>query len=776
MADLRSAALSYTRRGWPVFPLVPRDKVPTGGSSGLKEATTNPNLVERWWDGEPELNVGLATGKDMGVWVLDVDGAEGSASLTKLEEELGALPETLDAQTGGGGRHLYFAYPKGREVRNRANVRPGIDVRGEGGYVVAPPSIHKSGLPYMWTSGDTPRGKIAHAPKAWLDLVAPPRPAPWQQVDPRPVRVLNVNTKGPIVERAKLYLAECEPAVQGSGGHNALLWAARALVVGFLLDDATALDLLWSEFNPRCRPPWDESSQKDRRDLERKVGEARRTPGSKPPGWLLDEYGLRDTEAELRKIARGATSAEALMASALKRAREVPIPAEVVEVARELEESGEVDALPARAARVPFPVEHLPGPIQEFVRQAAESHQVDESFLALPCLVVAAAAMGNAWRLKVKEGYVVPTTIWGALIAPSGSNKSAPLRDVVSPLREVLPQGQLEGAMLNPQGQMVMGDSTIEAVVEVMDDNPRGVLSFRDEIGGWVASFDKHRKKGSASADEAAWLEFWNAQKLEINRKTGDKKHIEIPSASACLLGGIQPGMLSRCFNASHFDSGLMSRILVTCPPRRVAYWSESVVKLAVRETWREAILWLRSRPFAGLHPLQGQYLPHMVEFSHEARVFHAGASHATSAAMDRTDVTDVERSFMSKGQETMRRLALVHHGLKLACGERQIRLTVDLDSVQAGVAWSGWCLEEQLRVYGFGTSEARRKVAEELANVVRRRRKDRTVKARDVQNLKPRKIRTAKEARDAMAGLVEFGLGDWLSEKRRAVVVREAE
>lgn len=143
-------ALEYAERGWPVFPLKPREKVPMSGSHGFKEATTNANLIERAWDRWPDANIGLATGAAAGIWVLDVDGEEGEASLNKLMEELGLLPETLVAQTGGGGHHYYFAWPQGREVRNKANLRPGIDVRGEGGYVVLPPSIHPSGRPYTW--------------------------------------------------------------------------------------------------------------------------------------------------------------------------------------------------------------------------------------------------------------------------------------------------------------------------------------------------------------------------------------------------------------------------------------------------------------------------------------------------------------------------------------------------------------------------------------------------------------------------------------------------
>ena len=149
MPTLLEAALSYARRGWRVFPLSPRSKVPRKGSSGFKDATTDPLTIKRWWAKEPESNIGIATGTDSGIWVLDVDGDVGSKSLTELEAELGERPDTLDQQTGGGGSQLFYSYPQGREIRNKQALRPGIDVRGEDGYVVAPPSVHPSGRRYM---------------------------------------------------------------------------------------------------------------------------------------------------------------------------------------------------------------------------------------------------------------------------------------------------------------------------------------------------------------------------------------------------------------------------------------------------------------------------------------------------------------------------------------------------------------------------------------------------------------------------------------------------
>ena len=116
---------------------------------GVKDATSDPKVIERWWSLSlfPEANIGIATGQ--GLYVIDLDGDAGEAAWAKLESEHGAAP-SLSARTGGGGRHIYFS-AIGLRLRNTASrVAPRIDTRGEGGYVLAPPSSHASGRPYAW--------------------------------------------------------------------------------------------------------------------------------------------------------------------------------------------------------------------------------------------------------------------------------------------------------------------------------------------------------------------------------------------------------------------------------------------------------------------------------------------------------------------------------------------------------------------------------------------------------------------------------------------------
>ena len=161
--DLARAALEYAERGWVVVPL----HTPSAGgcscgwvgcaspakhprtTHGLKDASRDPAMIRDWWNIWPEANIGIVTGPESGILALDVDGKPGEESLADFARGGSRLPDTYTVHTGGGGRHLYFLCPEGTEVRNsQSRIAPGLDIRGRGGYVVAPPSLHASGARY----------------------------------------------------------------------------------------------------------------------------------------------------------------------------------------------------------------------------------------------------------------------------------------------------------------------------------------------------------------------------------------------------------------------------------------------------------------------------------------------------------------------------------------------------------------------------------------------------------------------------------------------------
>jgi replicative DNA helicase len=160
-------ALFYAERGWRVFPCWPREKKPLVDHWDV-EATTEKNKILGWWEFNPEANVGVATGKSSGIFVLDVDGPDGEQTLSKLIAEHGNLPITPFVFTGKG-RQFFFSYPEGHSLRNTAKrLGAGLDTRGDGGYVVAPPSVHPNGKVYQWQKDFLPSKTPLALPPDWL--------------------------------------------------------------------------------------------------------------------------------------------------------------------------------------------------------------------------------------------------------------------------------------------------------------------------------------------------------------------------------------------------------------------------------------------------------------------------------------------------------------------------------------------------------------------------------------------------------------------------------
>jgi len=194
------AALAYVQRlAWPVFPVhgvvdgrctcgkpeCPRPgKHPVGRlvPRGLIDATFDPDTVTRWWTTMPTANIGVPTGVGSGIIALDVDTLKnGDEGLDTLQTQNAPLPDTVMALTGSGGYHYLFQHPgAGVKIRNSVEtLGSGLDVRGDGGYIIVAPSRHASGRTYEWEASSHPKEHPLAPVPAWLlaRIVDAPRPA-----------------------------------------------------------------------------------------------------------------------------------------------------------------------------------------------------------------------------------------------------------------------------------------------------------------------------------------------------------------------------------------------------------------------------------------------------------------------------------------------------------------------------------------------------------------------------------------------------------------------
>lgn len=231
-------ALAYAERDWSVVPVRPSAKAPIIPWQEFQERCASVDEIRKWFDRWPEANVGIVTGVISGLIVIDVDPRHGGdESLAKWEVTHGPLPRTVEAVTGGGGRHIYFSSGD-ITLRNMVGVAEGIDVRAEGGMIVAPPSRHPSGKLYRWRKGHSPKDiEVAPVP-GWMTVLFLRRShrrghdlSHWRSLVRSGVRQGDRNS-----------------TIASLSGH--LLWHG--------VDPDVVLELLLSWNRQRCSPPLDD--------------------------------------------------------------------------------------------------------------------------------------------------------------------------------------------------------------------------------------------------------------------------------------------------------------------------------------------------------------------------------------------------------------------------------------------------------------------------------------------------------------------------------------
>ncbi|MFH1266011.1 MAG: DUF3987 domain-containing protein, partial [Planctomycetota bacterium] len=263
----------------------------------------------------------------------------------------------------------------------------------------------------------------------------------------------------------------------------------------------------------------------------------------------------------------------------------------------------------------PFPIEALPEPVRSFVAKAARAIGCDPSYIALPMLSGLASAIGNTRCIQLKRCWTEPAIIWTAIVGESGTLKTPAFKLAVRSIHQLqirklrehqAAHEQFEKGHLRyeadlsawkkeaakgkgtagappekpepPQAERyIVSDITVEALAPILLANQRGVLLARDELAGWVGSFDRY-VSGKGGADASHWESMHNGESIVVDRKTGQPRTIYVPSASASVTGGIQPGILDRVMGVEHRESGLLARLLLAFPPRGAKRWTEAEI------------------------------------------------------------------------------------------------------------------------------------------------------------------------------------------------------
>jgi len=438
----------------------------------------------------------------------------------------------------------------------------------------------------------------------------------------------------------------------------------------------------------------------------------------------------------------------------------------------------------------PFPVDALPEPLHGFVAAGAKAIGCDPSYVALPMLTAFAAAIGNTRQIQLKRSWAAPPILWAAIVGESGTAKTPAFKLAMRPIRERQQKAlkRHAEAMVDYEKELaryeknlaewkrdknasndppekpeapqaarcVVSDTPVEALAPLLLANPRGLLLSRDELAGWIGSFDRYAG-GKGGADSAHWLSMHNGESIIVDRKTGNPRTIVVPQAAVCVCGGIQPAILHRALGVEHRESGLAARLLLTSPPRKAKRWTEADIDPAA-----EAEI---AKLFDRLYELQpatadeGEIRPVVIGLSPDAKA--AWKTYYNAHAQEQADLAGELSAAWSKLEEYAARLTLVVHFIRWAAGDPTLASAevVDAASMAAGVVLANWFKGEARRVYSMlgesSENRDRRRLYEWIEG------KGGSVTARDVQQ-GCRWLRDSGAAEAALEELAKIGWGDW--------------
>ncbi len=433
----------------------------------------------------------------------------------------------------------------------------------------------------------------------------------------------------------------------------------------------------------------------------------------------------------------------------------------------------------------PFPTEHLPDPLGAFVLTVSRAMRCDPTFVALPALAVCSGMIGATRTIRLKNSWAEPAMIWAAVVGDSGTLKTPPYKRAVAPvvamqathLKAHRAEAEAHRAELrdyerqkrrskdddpgDPPAPPVCTriysrDTTIEALGGLLVDNRTRFLVGRDELSGWLTSFNQYKAKGGS--DLANWLELHGLGTLCVDRKTGEPRTIFVPDVGVSLCGGIQPGVLRRALTPQHFSAGVPARLLFAYPPRKPKEWTEDDIDAGAEAGYHRLV-----KELAELEPgadADGNPYPVALGLAPDAKAewvrFYA------RFALKQSETEGELAAAFSKLEGYAARLALVHHVCQAA--ESGARNPVGLASVRAGIALAEWFTAEAERVYqmlgeGAGEQETR-KLVEVVIRLAARHGGRVTVK--QLQRANQRRYRSAGDAEAALQGLVAQGLGHW--------------
>lgn len=721
-------AVEYAAQGYKILPLhfpTFKQKCSCGKKScssigkhpitknGLKDASSDPLKIHEWWNNFPTANIGILTGTATGIVVLDIDKDHGGfESLRILQTNYGIFSNTKQVQTGGGGLHIYFKTDK--PLKNRVGILPGIDFRGEGGYIVAPPSIHISGSKYLWKDENTDIIPLPH----WLDeLLSQNNTQETKRCLKKPIQEgIRNNTLTSIAGLLRKHSLDQNQIAEALNALNPILCEPV-----LAKDEIGKIAKSIAQYE---KPqPWPKALVLPKDTVEAKKLTPEMIPNSIRT-WIVDV-------SERMQIPLEYVATPAIVAAGSLIGRKVslrPIPKDPWFVIPNLWGFivGDPGTMKSPAiAEAMRPLEKIAKRSRDDFRRESRERQADERNSLLQI-----EALKESLKMNFKCGNP-------ALIAKQ-KEELARLLENREPVKEK---------------RYKTNDPTVEKLAVILQENPNGILLLRDELSGWLETLNKAGREGSREF----YLEAWNGNSsYTVDRIGRGTQHVDALCLS--IYGTIQPAKLEDYIDStvsSKGDDGFLERFQMVVYPEKPKSWrliNRSPDSIAEKQAF-EVFEHLDKLTGSDFHMDSTSEIPFIL-YSEEAQIIADQWRERLEERLLQDNESKIFQAHLSKFRSLMPNLSLIFSLIRSASMKVE---EVDIEDTRMAVSWCEFLESHARKIYEKIINEEK-SYAQILAEKILSNSVFDGEKIRDIYRRNWRGINTPEKLDKAIKHLTAFG------------------
>ena len=255
-----------------------------------------------------------------------------------------------------------------------------------------------------------------------------------------------------------------------------------------------------------------------------------------------------------------------------------------------------------------FPIDIFPANIQTYMLECHRTLNASIDYMGCSMLWMLSIMIGNSIKIQVKTGWIESANLWMAIVGRPGVGKTPNINNIIFPLQKAnnseiktyikrvdayraymdleKKEREAEEKLYKPiKTQFIASDITLEALVELHEENKNAVGVFKDELAGWLKDMNKYR----AGSDLEFWLSSWSNKGVALNRKTSKSSFVESPIIP--ILGGIQPGVLNQFYTEENKDNGFIDRILTCYPDVEVEMYNDNEMDAELLQEYEDFII-----------------------------------------------------------------------------------------------------------------------------------------------------------------------------------------